>query len=231
MRILNFTFIALTLILTNCGGGETGAMPSDLLKYSIHNEEVYDAPIKTEVSIDVLIEDVNINEEGIKTLLNYLYKTTKERSGFKHNEHPNSIYIYAFTTKEKAASGMGQWIGMISKSASDKNPKINFSEIQLNSLSVNIENRWGLSQDKREELWKEIVNAEDKAYKEADKKYPLAKLDLTESDISKNADLRDSLKDQYEWEIAKENNLKKVILDSIGIEGLKKGWAFPNDLE
>lgn len=43
----------------------------------------------------------------------------------------------------------------------------------------------------------------------------------------KNVDLMRELKEKYENELAKEYKVDKAIIDSVGLEGLKKGWAFP----
>jgi hypothetical protein len=199
----------------------------NLLKHSIHKEDVYEAPIKTQVILVVLIEDKEMDEQKIKDLLNHLYDKTIKRSGFKHHAHPTNIFIYAYTSKDKAESGRGQWVGMISKSYSDKNPKIDISDTQLNALTEVAENRWGLTQKQRQEVWDKIIRLEDKAQNEANKIYPLDKPGITLDDVRKNGALMDKLKEKYENELAKEYGVGKAIIDSVATEGLKKGWAFP----
>jgi len=225
---LTLTIAVLSLTIIYCGNKTSeNSKKENVLKYSIHKENIYDAPIKTQVTLDVIIEDKELNVQKIKDLLNHLYDKTIKRSGFKYHNNPTNIYIYVYTSKEKAESGMGQWVGMISKSYDDNKPKINIKEKQVNTLTEEPNNRWGLTQEQRKEIWDKIIRLEDKAQKEADKKYPLDKPGITQDDVRKNTDLMRELKKKYENELAKECGVKRTVIDSIGLEGLKKNWAFP----
>jgi len=141
-------------------------------KYTILDEDVYDAPIKTQVSLNVLVSG-NISEPGLRALLNQLYSSIKARRGFKYHDSPTNIYIYAFTSKERAESGMGQWVAMLQKSYDDVKPTISINERQIAQLGAKPEKRFGLSEEKRKEIWKELVLVEDRARKEAEEQYPL----------------------------------------------------------
>lgn len=201
----------------------------ELLKYSIHDEKVYDAPIKTQVSLGVIIEDKKIDEQKVRDLLNHLYDNTKQRSGFEYHKNPTSIYIYSYTSSEKAESGMAQWIGMISKSHSELEPKVKINETQFNALTETKENKWGLTHEQRKDIWNKIIRAEDRALKEAGKKHPLDKPGLTIEDMAKRGALMGKLNKKYENDILTEYGLERVTLDSISIEGLVNGWAFPKE--
>lgn len=230
MRQLKLTFIfaILSLILTNCRNNSTNRKETtQLLKYSILNEDIYDIPLKTQISLNVLIEDSTINKENIKDLLKHLYDKTISRSGFKYHNNPTNIFIYAFTTTDKAKSGMGQWVGMISKGHSENLPSINISDLQLNAINEIEVNKWHLTYIQRQEIWSKIIHLEDKSQIEADKKYPLDQAGITFKDIKKNSELMKSLKEKYEKELAKEYHIEKVIVDSVGLEGIVNGWAFP----
>lgn len=215
--------------LTNCGNStsNTTETPQDLLKYIIHKEDVYDTPVKTQITLELLIQDQEIDEQKIRDLLKHLYNKTIKRSGFKHHKYPTNIYIYAYTSEDKAESGMGQWVGMISKSYNDMSPKIDISETQLNSLTEVVEDKWGLTHNQRQDIWNKIIHTEDKAQMEADIKHPLDKPGITRDDMSKNVDLMRKLQEKYKNEIAKEYRVDMAIIDSIGLEGLVRGWAFP----
>ena len=141
-------------------------------QYSVLNEDVYDAPIKTQVTLKLLVSG-DISEPGLRTLLNQLYSSTKARKGFKYHDSPTNIYIYAFTSKERAESGMGQWIAMLQKNYDDVEPTISINERQITQLGAKPEERFGLSEEKRKEIWKEHVLVEDRARKEAEEQYPL----------------------------------------------------------
>ena len=213
------------LILSYCSNKDK---KETLLSYTILKNEVYDAPVKTQVTINLLITDTVITEQKVRELLTSLYDKTKERTGFKYHTHPTNIFIYAYVTKEKAISGQGQWIGMISKSFDDKQPKIDISEIQFQSLILKPVEKFGLSMKLRLEIWNKIFKIEDNAQKQADIKYPLDKADITMEDIKKNGVLGDKLIGKYKKELCLEYAIDIKIVDSIGVEGIIKGWSIPN---
>lgn len=230
MKNLYFALLFLSIILINCSDNSSKKSvetPTTVIEHTIHNEDVYDAPIKTQITLEVIVNTENLNEQNIKYLLNYLYDKTKKRTGFQYHKNPTNIFIYAFTTKDKAESGMGQWVGMISKSYDETIPKISISETQLKSLNEVEEEKWGLTHNQRFEIWNKRIRLEDKAQLEADKKYPLNKVGIKKDDIIKNIELMRKLKSQYETELAKEYSIPKNTIDSVGIEGVEKGWPFP----
>jgi len=225
MKALKITLIiAIGMVLTNCSNS---TQTKYILKHTILKNEVNDSPIKTQVEIDVLITDTAITKQKVSDLLTFLYSKTAKRTGFKYHTNPTNIYIYAYTSKEKAESGMAQWIGMISKSYDDVQPQIDISETQLKSLTLKSVEKFGLPQKIRLEIWKKSIKIEDRAQKEADKKYPLDKAGITKNDIKKNVALNDKLKAKYEKELAAEYGISVAIIDSIGLEGMTKGWPFP----
>ena len=73
----------------------------------------------------------------------------------------------------RAESGMGQWVAMLHKSYNDVKPTININERQIAQLDAKPEERFGLSEEKRKEIWKELVLVERRASKEAEERYPL----------------------------------------------------------
>jgi len=225
MKALKITLIiAIGMVLTNCSNS---TQTKYILKHTILKNEVNDSPIKTQVEIDVLITDTAITKQKVSDLLTFLYSKTAKRTGFEYHTNPTNIYIYAYTSKEKAESGMAQWIGMISKSYDDVQPQIDISETQLKSLTLKSVEKFGLPQKIRLEIWKKSIKIEDRAQKEADKKYPLDKAGITKNDIKKNVALNDKLKAKYEKGLAAEYGISVAIIDSIGLEGMTKGWPFP----
>ena len=201
---------------------------TEILSYTILKDDVYDVPVKTQVQLDVLIEDNEVTEKKIRYLLNHLFNKTIKRTGFKYHNNPTNVYIYAYTTKEKAESGMGQWLGMISNSYDDITPQINISEIQLNSLSMKPKEKFGLSESKRTEIWNKYIMIDDRAYRESNAKYPLDDYDITMDDMKNNAALYVKLKKKYKKELTLEYGIGEEVIESIISEGISKGWAFPS---
>lgn len=233
MKTLLFTLIVavFTFNLTSCTSEAPKEIestpvveaPTDLLQYSVHNEEITDTPAKTQVKLDVLIEGKDMDEQKIRDLMNYLFSTTSIRSGFKHHTQPTNIYIYVYTSKDKANAGMGQWIGMLSKNQSETEPSLSISDIQLRSLNEVDAEKWGLTSEQRHEIWDKSIHIEDEANRQVDIKYP-----DTVNDHEKRKAMWKKLTSEGETELAKEYGVEKAIVDSVSREGLLNGWAFPN---
>lgn len=140
--------------------------------YSVLDEDIHDAPIKAQVELNILVSG-EISETGLKSLLRKLYSSAKAKKGFKYHSSPTNIYIYAFTSKERAESGMGQWIAMLQQSPGDARPRISINERQIAQLGAKPQERFGLSEERRREIWKELILVERRARKEAEEQYPL----------------------------------------------------------
>ena len=143
-----------------------------LPEFKLLDEDVYDAPVKTQVELNILVSG-EITQEGLESLLYQEYQKIKARKGFKYHTFPTAVYIYAFTTRQHFESGMGQWIAMLSESHNDTKPAIRIKKDLIAKLGAKPEVRFGLSKEQREQIWRELVKAEDKATKEADAKYPI----------------------------------------------------------
>ncbi len=211
--------------------GEKVVMP----KYSILDEDVYDAPVKTQVALNILVSG-EISEPGLEALLNQLYSSIATRSGFKYHDSPTNIYIYMFTSKERAESGMGQWIAMLQKSYDDVEPTISINERQIAQLGAKPEQKFGLSEAERQQIWNEIVKSEDRARREAEQEFPdLDPLDpnysqsLFMEQLEKQIELQWTLDEKYKNELAEKYGLTRDQLAEIAGEGLTKDWPFPKE--
>lgn len=87
----------------------------DYIKFSIIDEEVTDAPIKTQIAQSILIENKDsATEDNLRKLLNYQYNKLSKRKGFKFRSSPNRIYIWAFDSKKLYDKKSGYYKAMIS---------------------------------------------------------------------------------------------------------------------
>lgn len=205
------SIIFLSLLLNSCGeSNDVEIPPKDLLVYAIHNEDIYDTKLKTQISLDVVVENKDLQKNKVEELLNYLYKQTLKRTGFQHHKNPNSIHIFVYSSKEKASAKMAQWFAKLSKNVVDIEPKVEFNKIQWNSLSEKEEIRWNLTYEQRRSLWTKIILAQDRAQAEAN-----------------NTKVQKELNRKYEQEVIDEFKIDVTIIDSIQIEGLRNGWPFP----
>ncbi len=201
--------------------------------YSILDEDVYDTPGKTQVALNILVSG-EISEPGLGALLNQLYSSIATRSGFKYHDFPTNIYIYAYTSREKAESGMGLWIAMLAKDYDNVKPTISINERQIALLDAKPEQKFGLSEAERQQIWNEIVKSEDRARREAEQEFPDPDpLDpnysqsLFMEQFEKQIELQRTLDEKYKNELAEKYGLTRDQLAEIAGEGLTKDWPFP----
>jgi hypothetical protein len=137
--------------------------------YRVLDQTIYDVPAKTQVTLIVLVSG-EISGPGLRALLNELYSSIKAMRGFKHHDSPTNIYIEAYTSEERAKSGLA--VATLGTSFYDASPIIGINEEQIAQLDAKPEERFGLSEQKRQEIWKELVLAEDRVWKELEEQYP-----------------------------------------------------------
>lgn len=96
------------------------------------------------------------------------------------------------------------------------------------------EEKFGLTKAKRRQIFKEIVAAEDRAWAEADRKYPVsgrATWSLSKSELrsrmDKNTDLMQRLQEQHKKALAKKYGLTREQLKEIALEGVAERWPMP----
>lgn len=202
-------------------------------KYTVLNDDVSDTPIKTQVTLDILVSG-EITKDGLRTLLTDLYTKAQQRSGFKYHGSPTHIVIFAYTSREQAESGMGLWIAKLLRIGEKANPEIQIDEKLIALLGAKAEEKFGLSEEKRQAVWREIFLAEDRASDEAERRFPLpdpGRRGYSESyaleQLKKQATLSNTLEKEYKDEVAKKYGLTQEQLDQIAVEGVTKKWAFP----
>lgn len=146
----------------------------------------------------------DVTKESLTSLLNDLYSQAQSK-GFAQHDEATVIDIKAYVSKEHAESGQGQWIGWISKSGDASQPSMTFDDRQIDELGNEDEEKFGMSEEKRKEIWQEIIRVEDRA----------------------NHD--DQLIEQSRNELANQYGIARGQLDEIADEGLKKSWPFPQN--
>ena len=188
--------------------------------YTLVDEQIYDKPIKTQIEQHIVVSGVP-SKANLKAEILKRYRAAIARRGFQYHNPATNIYIYVYGTKEQARAGQGLWIGMLAKSYSDKEvPEVLVSDERLAALSALPEKRYGLSESKRKQVFREIAKAEDRATREA-----MARIPNTQ--IMKQIDLERKLTDKYKAEVARKHGLTKDLLLKISAEGVKNGWPAP----
>jgi acetyl-CoA acetyltransferase len=77
--------------------------------------------------------------------------------------------------------------------------------------------RFGLSEDQRRQVFMEMTQADQRATKEAEQKYPI-------TEVKKNAEYERALREKYYNAIAKKYKLTVDQLGWVAEEGIKKKW-------
>ncbi len=143
-----------------------------LPRYEVLDRKVYDAPIKTQVQLDLLVSG-ELTPASLRALLTKLFLKTDKERGFRYHYHPTHVFMYAYSDRERAKSGMGSWVAMLSKVGEGERPHINVNEKLLAVLKRKPVVKFGLTEEQRKGIFKDVVRAEDRSMKEADAKYPL----------------------------------------------------------
>jgi hypothetical protein len=239
VKRLTTPLLIISIFLLGCNkvnNQRKDAEPKPAIHYTILDEDSHDSYGKTQVRLRILVSG-EIAEKNLRELLNKLYSKTMKRK-FKYHLAPTNVYIYAYVSKDHYESG-SQWIAMLDKSYDETAPNIRINESQLLQINAKPEEKFGLSEEKRKEIFKEIVKAEDKSYYEAEKTYPSASIeDILSSKFSKSEnqeqlrrqnEYQEVLYDKYKAILAKKYGLERKQMDEIMMEALTEDWAIPSE--
>ncbi len=188
----------------------------------------YDNPLRSQVEITVFMED-RVTEESIRLLLDHLYELAKKVGPFQYRQHPNcfDIRIYARRGQSYIAQG---W----------KNPSSEFDVQIRKGLLATVNDpptvRFGLNENNRQMIWRDIVRVEDRAHLEAKELYPFPMPrndpNYTETgeknQLEKQLDYARELMKQYRIELAESLGLTMEQLEEIGDEGVVNWWKSPS---
>ena len=195
---------------------QTTTLAADVT-YTVVEENIYDKPIKTQIEQHIVVSGVPTRAQLEAEILER-YRAAAARRGFLYYNPATNIYIYVYGTEQQARAGEGLWIGMIAKGFSDKEePQVRISENRLAALSLAPEERFGLSEQRRRQIFREIVAAGDRATLDAMAQIP-------DSQIMKQLDLERELEESYKAKVAQQHSLTNDQLLKIAVEGGTKGW-------
>jgi len=184
--------------------------------------------IKVMVNQDIWVKN-HLHSKNLRKLLNEQYQKILKRSGNKYFNHPTQIFIYLFNSKERAQNSGANWVAMAATKVDGSGMDISISKTRLRAAKLKPVEKFGLKEDVRKRIWKELIKSQDKAQKNADQRYTVNAIDpdFKQSNVVKNANLDNELSQKYRKELEEKYHLKPGILDSITNEGLRKGWSFP----
>lgn len=198
------------------------ASPATRATYAVVREEVYDVPLKTQIVQQIVVSGVPTETE-LRAEIFKRYRSAKARRGFRYHNPATNIYIYIYGTKEQARAEGIRWIGMLAISKGDKGePRVLIDEGRLAVLSQKPEDRFGLSEQKRKRVFREIAAAEDRATCEAEAQVPNP---WGMKQLEKQAGLTHKLQEKYRAGIERKYSLTDEQLLKISVEGVTMGWV------
>lgn len=205
-----------------------------MLTYEVIDRNKYDAPVKTQIELNAIVSGT-ITEPGLRQLLQKLYDEARATRGFKYYDgRPTHVFIYLYTSREHFKSGMGQWIAMLSKVGENSRTDTRVKTELISHLTAKPEVKHGLPESKRKEIFRAIVNAEDRADKDAQRMYPLSdplkpgySQAKASTQVKKQAEALNSLTKKYKDEVAKRYGITYEQLREISVEGIVKNWPIP----
>lgn len=217
-----------------------GCSSNEIPNYSVLNSEVSDTKSKTFYVLEVATK-AQLSEGDTKLLLNHLYDSIMSTKDYEHRSHPNAVRISVYETKEHFESGIGQWIGMISKAENNNSPNIEISRRKPISSNFEEENKNLLNDidtQTQKEIWNELIIAEDKSNAEAEKKYPIkvtgktiAEINIQKDRAEKNSDkhyeYQENLLRKYKEDVREKYEINDTIIKTITNKGLGENWTFP----
>lgn len=182
-------------------------------------EDEVDTRIKAQVEQRVFVSG-SVSEEGLRRFLKNRYQQLSTRSGFTYHNGPTNIYIYVFGSENRAEQGGMGWMGAVMKGASDEAPDIEIKPNLIKSYKEGPEEKFGFSEAKRKEIFRELVRAEDRALADAEDKYP--------DDFDQQTDYQRELEEKYTRQVREEYGITEAIADSITTEAIyEKEWPMP----
>lgn len=193
------------------------ASPTTMVTYTVVDERIYDAPIKTQIQQHIAVSGVP-SEAELRAEILKRYRSAKARRGFLYHNPATNIYIYIYGTKEQARAEGARWIGMLAKSYGDKGePRVVIDERRVAGLSQEPEDRFGLSEQKRMRVFREMGVDDHRAMRKARARFP-------DSQFLKQFDLSSKLEEEYREELAVKYSLTRDQLRDIMVEGVRMGW-------
>jgi hypothetical protein len=113
--------------------------------------------------------------------------------------------------------------------------EISINDRQLNDTDSRPENKSGLSETKRKEVFQALVRAQDRAAREAANRYPMPNpvprnysTEGARRLLEARARLQDTLRERYENELLTSYNITRSDLEAISEEAFVKDWPLPN---
>lgn len=190
--------------------------------YHVVKDESEDTPIHSLVRMHIVL-DTSPTHANLTELLNWIYDQ-KKKGPFKYHPNDPDILIFAYTDEKRAAAGTGLWAAKLD-SDSGKEPVIQVDDdflARLNRASKPShaeEKIFGLNQAQRQQLVYDVESCQDKAMKDAERRYP--------NDIDKQAAYNNRLNESCIYKFRRKYHVSEDHYYKIVAEGIRNKWPDP----
>lgn len=198
--------------------------------YHVISEVVREPQLWQSAVIELSVSmDECVTREKLRLLLQYLDGELMKRGPFKYRAHPNLIVIFVHVRP-------GQHYVAKGIRADESEFKIVFEEDLLEIVSDPPVAKFGLTELERQEVFRDIVRAEDRGTVEAEEAYPYPRPGdprYSETGYDNQIKARNrhcqTLTTKYKAMLADHVGLTKKQLDAIGNEGVRSRWTMPTN--
>ena len=210
--------VTLFLIFTTIALSAT----AERVTYTIVEENIADTMFSTKIDQHIVVTGIPSKAE-LETALQEFYNTAMARR-FHEREQATHVWIYIYGTQQQAKAGQGLWIGMLEMTPfKEHKPEITVNERRITALAQVPEERMGISERTRKQVYLDLGDAELKAIRIAMARFP------DPPQYKKQLEHERQLRDQFTVEILKKYGLPSEQHDEIMIEGFEKGWVLHFD--
>ncbi|MCB9855384.1 MAG: hypothetical protein H6818_06810 [Phycisphaerales bacterium] len=194
------------------------AEPEPLVAHTVEDEKVDDTSGVYKVTMQVSMA-AKPTERQLRAVLMHLFRQARNRGRGMAFDRPNAVYIFAYAKPRYHAGSGPSFVArlMFNENNGDKKPEIDIVEDLLATMFEPDEDRFGLSEEQRKEVYYKLVEAEDRADKKAGIDDP-EKYD---------GDKAERLKQKYDERICNKYKITGEQATKIVIEGTQKGWPMP----
>jgi hypothetical protein len=165
--------------------------------FVILNERASESPGQTLLQAEILLQG-QLSEEAVRDALEAAGDELKGRTGFRWHTHPTALSVRAFASSDHQLAGL--WVGLLSESSIGR--QVQIDQRQINAETASPEDRHGLSEDQRRQVYQQIVRIEDRG-------------------------LRGDALTAAKRELADQHGISIDQLTEIADEGLRKSWPLP----
>jgi len=197
--------------------------------YEIITDELTEQPFKTMVIMKLAITG-KVTKTNIRSVLQNVFLDVETAGNYKYHSEPTLIAIHLFTSPQLARKGVGRPVATLHKNGLNTPPRITINEEMIKVYNEKPETKYGYTEVKRKEIFKELVAAEDKARMEAENRFPINKNLSGEKLLAesyKQEERREMLNQKYESIVETKYGLSSEQNIKISVEGLNKNWPMP----